>query len=580
LARADREGRSVARVTKTLTHYDSIVRPPSQIMPSFTVRQAATAWPACAQVLGEFENARWDGRSSLQELAAFARSGRFDEETLLQRLSAAAGVPLAERETTSHRDRSPIALIFLALAVSLTLGASWGVILLLRIAQGADYGAVSGASVHVHGVAQLWGWMTLFIFAVATHLLRQTTARPAPAWLERLAASFVVAALLGSFVGLSDSVLNLAPAIDIVSSCVLLAAAILFGISVIWSLSGTAKTQRRHGLVFLVGWLWAWAATDLWLRLHYASAAALPDSARELLIVLPVLGLGTNAIYGFGIRLIPGLLNIGRLRPRYFSLALILHNVGLCLFLNPRRIVSTTGAALMFAGSIAYLVGMRGLRSEPSRPIYGVDPRTHALIRIAFFWLVCGVAMILVNELFPRLPHAFSGAWRHALTVGFITTMILGVGQRIVPIFIKQPLASTRMMLVSGVFIVVGNAGRVGLELGTISGRPWTFRLMGITGVLELTALLLFAINLALTVRTRRRVYRATDPLTPAVRVREAINARPELQQRLCASGITMFDQAPFIAPSMTFGALALASGRQPHDLLAELNRAPAELPT
>jgi hypothetical protein len=103
---------------------------------------------------------------------------------------------------------------------------------------------------------------------------------------------------------------------------------------------------------------------------------------------------------------------------------------------------------------------------------------------------------------------------------------------------------------------------------------------MGITGVLELTALLLFAINLALTVRTRRRVYRATDPLTPAVRVREAINARPELQQRLCASGITMFDQAPFIAPSMTFGALALASGRQPHDLLAELNRAPAELPT
>jgi hypothetical protein len=56
--------------------------------------------------------------------------------------------------------------------------------------------------------------------------------------------------------------------------------------------------------------------------------------------------------------------------------------------------------------------------------------------------------------------------------------------------------------------------------------------------------------------------------------VREAVNARPELQRRLCEIGITMFDAAPFIAPSMTFGALALAVGRRPRDLLAELDSA------
>jgi hypothetical protein len=60
--------------------------------------------------------------------------------------------------------------------------------MLLRIAWGTDYGAVSGASVHVHCVAQLWGWMALFVFAVATHLLRQNTRRPAPRWLEQAAA--------------------------------------------------------------------------------------------------------------------------------------------------------------------------------------------------------------------------------------------------------------------------------------------------------------------------------------------------------------------------------------------------------
>ena len=146
--------------------------------------------------------------------------------------------------------------------------------------------------------------------------------------------------------------------------------------------------------------------------------------------------------------------------------------------------------------------------------------------------------------------------------------MILGVGQRIVPIFIKQPLASTHLMLISAALIVIGNAGRVGLELATIGGWPWTFRLMGITGVLELSALILFALNLALTVRNRHHIYANGEPLTADTRVREAINARPELQQRLKEIGITMFDDAMFIAPSMTLGALALASRLQPSELL------------
>jgi hypothetical protein len=95
---------------------------------------------------------------------------------------------------------------------------------------------------------------------------------------------------------------------------------------------------------------------------------------------------------------------------------------------------------------------------------------------------------------------------------------------------------------------------------------------MGLTGVLELAALAMFAVNLAMTLRNRRRTYRGSQPLTPDVRVREAVNARPDLQSRLVEVGITMFDAAPFIAPSMTFGALALATGRRPRDLLAEMD--------
>lgn len=543
----------------------------STIAPDATVRQVATTWPACAQVLGEYAGARCNGRWTLQELSHFARSQGIGERQLLARLAAAAGVAQARSWRKQRSTATPIPIVFIALGVALTLGAGWGVLLLLRIAMGVDYGTVSGASVHVHGVAQLWGWMTLFIFAVATHLLRQNTTRPAPVWMERAATGMIVAALLLFFAGLSAWMRLRFPWIDIAGSAMLLGGSVLFGASVAWSLSGAAKSQRKHGFIFLLGWLWAWAGSDLWLRLHYPEAAMLPESARKLLIVLPVLGLGVNAIYGFGIRLIPGLLNIARLRHGVLGVALLLHNVGLCLFLIPHHIAAAAGALLMLAASVLYLAGTNFLVSKPSRPIHGIDPRGHILIRIAFFWLVFGLGMVVVQQFDPKLPHAYSGAWRHALTVGFITTMIMGVGYRIVPIFIKQPLASTRLMLVSAALIIVGNAGRVFLELATIRGPAWTFRLMGMTGVLELTALTLFAVDLALTVRKRWHVYGPSDRLTADVRVREAINTRPELLCRLDDAGITMFDEAPFIAPSMTLGALALASGWHVDELLERL---------
>ncbi|HXE54387.1 MAG TPA: hypothetical protein VN541_15300 [Tepidisphaeraceae bacterium] len=466
-----------------------------------------------------------------------------------------------------------VPLIFVATAVCLTLGGGWGATLLLRIAWGGDFGIVSGAGVHVHGLAQLWGWMALFVIAVASHLLRQNTKRPSPPWVEYAAAGLIIAGLLAFFAGLAEPLRAAIPEIDVLASLLLAAAAILFGISVIWPLTGRSS-QNRHGLVFLVGWLWAWAGTDVWLRLHYVDAPVLPDSARGLLIALPVLGFATNAIYGFGVRLIPGLLNVRRLRSRWLTTALLMHNSGLCLFLLPLHGLSTTGAVLMLLASGAYLIGMDGLRSKQSRPIYGVDPRGHVLIRVAFFWLVCGLAMIVAGQFFPALPHAYRGAWRHALTVGFITTMIVGVGQRIVPVFIRQPLASTRMMLAGGALLVAGNAGRVALELATMGRWTWAFRLMGFTGLAELTGVTLFAVNLALTVRNRRHVYAAGEPLTPDTRVHEAINALPDLQHRIAELGITMFDKAAFIAPSMTLGALALACGRQPHELVRQM-RAP-----
>jgi hypothetical protein len=231
-------------------------------------------------------------------------------------------------------------------------------------------------------------------------------------------------------------------------------------------------------------------------------------------------------------------------------------------------------AVAVLAGALMYLDGMGWLRSKPAREIYGVDVRAGRFVRVAMSWLVIGLAMIALQQLWPReLPHAFGGSWRHALTVGFVTTMILGVGQRIIPVFLREALASTGLMIASFWLIVVGNAWRVSFELLTMTGKGWTFQWMGMSGVLELCALLCFAVNVVLTLVRRNRVYSRGQPILESTRVAEAVDQLPEIEHALRELRIDMFDAAPFIAPSMTFGALALVTGQRPSELVAELNQ-------
>src|SRR5688572_23775381 len=135
------------------------------IAPDLTVRQVALGHPACARILERCANARWDGLWTLQELGPFARDCGNDEQQFLHELAVATGVEVNARAKPAS-DQSPMPLVFVAILAGVSLGAAWGVGLLLRIAVRADYGVVPGASVHVHGLAQLWGWMALFVFAV------------------------------------------------------------------------------------------------------------------------------------------------------------------------------------------------------------------------------------------------------------------------------------------------------------------------------------------------------------------------------------------------------------------------------
>ena len=93
------------------------------------------------------------------------------------------------------------------------------------------------------------------------------------------------------------------------------------------------------------------------------------------------------------------------------------------------------------------------------------------------------------------------GASRHALTVGFAATMVFAIGPRILPHFTGiQSIFSKRLMLLSLLCLQTGCLLRVSSEPLAYEGLvSFAWKVLPVSGMLELGGVLLFASNLMLT---------------------------------------------------------------------------------
>jgi hypothetical protein len=119
---------------------------------------------------------------------------------------------------------------------------------------------------------------------------------------------------------------------------------------------------------------------------------------------------------------------------------------------------------------------------------------------------------VLTHQVFA---HSYMGAQRHAITVGFISLMILGVSSRVVPIL--AGVDSRKLDALWGPFLLInlGCAGRVGLQILTDFAPTVAFPLVGLTGFIEVVALAWWGIGLwrVMNLARSRRPQVLTTPL-------------------------------------------------------------------
>jgi len=554
-----------------------------------SVRWVATDHPETRPVFTRYgEPADRKVFGHLEPLDRFAQRRGVPLEQLLTELSSASGLPIDHRSEQHERGHRPF--IITALVLTLTVGAAWGAHLLVSIGLAGRFEAVEAGHVVAHGASQLWSFAGIFIAGIALRFLvtaGEGTASSAAS--RRLLLLFFIFGVVGAYPWsiwlIGGRYLAVAAALS------LLAAALLYAVLAGRLLGAAASRLWGRFVLTSAGWLIAWGLWTLWLHVVHGAtgAGSFTMVERQVVIELALFGVAIPAVYGFGARLLPGLLATGPVREPLLRGLYWTHLSGLVLLFLGRAVARgwlvSFGLAALAAGPVLFVAALGFLQGRPlrnGRPELG-HPLLAAYIRLAFFWLALAMLAFAGFAVYESVtgqavPHALTGAARHAITVGFLTTMIMGVGQRLLPILDRTVLPYPGLVgwILAG--IGIGNLLRVTSEVATLFWPP-AFPVMTFSALLELTAIILFTIQVIGIFRPPwpKRIHRGSvDRRTPVALL---LAERPDLEDRLLDWGVDYLERVRHLTPDWTLGTFLEADGHYADILIPKLERELARRP-
>jgi hypothetical protein len=236
---------------------------------------------------------------------------------------------------------------------------------------------------------------------------------------------------------------------------------------------------------------------------------AFPHALDQKYLVLLAWGFLVPVVWGFSARWLPTFLAISKPHTRLFREALLLDLAGvLC------GVAGWTKVATVLLALSAVAIGLSlHLTQRPHGPakVQGIHPSFPTFVRLAYAWLVIAGFMGIWAG-FADQHGGIWGASRHALTVGFAATMVFAIGPRILPHFAGvHSIFSKRLMFLSLLFLQFGCTLRVCSEPLAYEGiLSFAWKTLPISGMLELSAVLVFAVNIALTFLLGRSAFART----------------------------------------------------------------------
>ncbi len=411
----------------------------------------------------------------------------------------------SKRETTlSHL---LMAYIGTGLVFMLLPGTFLGVWNLISISSHKAAEAISPAWIQAHGQAQVFGWIGSFILGIGFYSipkLRQlepfALARGWTCW--GMWTSGVALHWIAGVYSVYWRVL-----LPVSGLLQLLAFAIFF-----FTVSGHRPNgggSRLDAWIIVVITGTVGLLTALCMNLgesivlaRTASAPAFNATFDQSFLVVMTWGFMVPFVWGFSARWLQTFIGLRPPSARGLMLLIAVNIVAITMALLG---LSRVAAVLFVAVGIMSLWAIR-VAFPAIRPpkIQGVHSWFPLFVRIAYGWLLVA-GLLGMWAAFTGHSEGIWGASRHALTVGFVATMVFAIGQRILPAFSGMHLLySTKIMGTSLVLLAIGCFARVTSEVLAYQGiwqHAW--KCLPVSAVLELTAVTLFAVNMTATFLSR-----------------------------------------------------------------------------
>ncbi len=235
------------------------------------------------------------------------------------------------------------------------------------------------------------------------------------------------------------------------------------------------------------------------LRLALAGTSrAFPHALDQRFLLLLAWGFLVPVVWGFSARWLPSFLAIAKPDARLFGAALALDIAGVVCGLASW----TQPATILLLASALCIGSALRLTKTPHGPAktQGIHRSFPVFARLSYLWLIIAGGLGIWAA-FADVHGGIWGASRHALTVGFAATMVFTIGPRILPHFSGiYNLFSKRLMLLSLLILQTGCTLRVLSEPLAYEGiQTLAWKTLPISGVLELSGVVIFAINMTLT---------------------------------------------------------------------------------
>lgn len=394
---------------------------------------------------------------------------------------------------------------------------------LMAISAHHGLGSMPAAWMEGHGHAQMYGWIGSFILGIGFY---SQPSRRSGLRLPMACFGLWTAGVLLRWIGNIyewhwRSLLIVSSAAELVAVLLFLSAASHHKMPDSEHGAGKPKKSMEAWMIAVLMSTAALTAAVVFnfvecLRLAlYGATPSFPHAIDQKYLVLLGWGFLGPVVWGFSARWLPSFLAIDRPRARALQVALVLDICGV--------IAGTTGllplATMLFAISAVVVVFALRLTERPHGPakVLGIHSSFPYFIRIAYAWLVVAGSMSIWAA-FADHHEGIWGASRHALTVGFAATMVFSIGPRILPHFCGiTRLFSTRLMFASLLLLQVGCTLRVTSEPLAYEGfSSFAWRVLPVSGMVELTAVLIFGVNIAATIAFGRSAFLSASPAQTA----------------------------------------------------------------